>query len=139
MHRSTVLAAACSLALVAVAHAAPPAAAPPPPPQRATAEPGAQVYKSMTLSSDPYEPKTQLPQADAIPNCQIKIGGDWSETPARTLEDCAALLDQKTPADPKPMSTAYWNNLYLSADDKSIYQANADATAWSVLRARGGH
>ena len=109
-------------------------------PQRAQAEPGGPTYKSATLSSEAYEPKTTLDDLGApSPSCQIKIGDEWSETPAATLDDCAALLDQKSPADPKPMTTAYWNNLYLSADGKNIYQATKEASEWSVLRPRGRH
>src|SRR3546814_13352692 len=72
-------------------------------------------WSSDVCSSD--LPKTTLDDLGApLPNCQVKIGDAWSETPTATLDDCAALLDQKSPADPKPMTTAYWNNLYLSAD-----------------------
>ncbi|NGY06871.1 hypothetical protein [Solimonas terrae] len=132
MIRKTLFALACAGGLLGCLHAA----AADPAPQRAAAEPGEQTFKSTTLSSEAYEPKTTL-EGTPLPNCQIKIGDDWSDTPAATLDDCANLLDQKSPADPKPMTTAYWNNLYLSADDKNIYQASKEETAWAVLRARG--
>lgn len=132
MSRHVFFALACAAGLTAAAHAQTP--------QRAQAGPGEQTYKSTTLSSEAYEPKTTLDDLGApMPNCQLKIGDAWSETPAATLDDCAALLDQKSPADPKPMTTAYWNNLYLSADGKNIYQASKEASEWTVLRPRGRH
>jgi hypothetical protein len=132
MSRHAFFALACAAGLMTAAHAQTP--------QRAQAGPGEQTYKSTTLSSEAYEPKTTLDDLGApSPSCQIKIGDAWSETPAATLEDCAALLDQKSPTDPKPMTTAYWNNLYLSADGKNIYQASKEASEWTVLRPRGRH
>lgn len=86
-----------------------------------------------TIAPEYYEPKVSM--TPPPPPCQVKIGDSWSSTPAKTLEECAALLDQKTPVQPKQMSTAYWNNLYLSADEKNIYQADAKSD-WSVLRKR---
>lgn len=87
-----------------------------------------------TISSEPYQPKQAL-TLPPVPSCQLKIGSDWSETPTPTLDACAALLDQKTPAQPKQMSTAYWSGMYLSADARSIYRADAKSD-WIVLRAR---
>ncbi|WP_157622769.1 hypothetical protein [Solimonas soli] len=127
MLRNALLAVACATTLLPLAQAAPPVADP---------APAEQTFKPATISSEAYVPKTTIGPEDPLPNCQIKIGSDWSETPTRTLDDCAALLDQKTPAQPKPMTTAYWNNLYLSADDKNIYQADPKSSAWSVLRPR---
>ena len=135
MFRKTLFAIACTGAVLTAAHAAPPAPKPPQTVQRAEAEPGEQTYKSATLSSEAYEPSTTL-EGKPSPTCQIKIGDNWTETPTATLDECAALLDQKSPADPKPMTTAYWDNLYLSADDKSIYQASKEASEWKVLRPR---
>jgi hypothetical protein len=132
MFRRILFALACVAGVLSIARAAEPT----PAPQRAAAGPGDQTFKSAILSAEPYEPKTELPAADRAPNCQIKIGEDWSETPTRTLDECAALLDQKAPAQPKPMSTAYWNEQYLSADDKNIYQAAPQSSAWTVLRPR---
>src|SRR3546814_1142339 len=44
-------------------------------PQRAQAGPGEQTFKSSTLSSEAYEPKTTLDDLGApLPNCQVKIG-----------------------------------------------------------------
>lgn len=134
MIRNTLLAIACAASLLASAQIAQAADAP----QRVQADPGEQTFKSSTLSSEAYEPKTTIEGA-ALPNCQVKVGDDWSETPTATLDDCAALLDQKTPANPKPMTTAYWNNLYLSADAKNIYKASKEATEWTVLRTRVKH
>lgn len=133
MTRKLIFAITCAAGLLATAQMAQAADAP----QRAQAGPGEQTFKSSTLSSEAYEPKTTLDDLGApLPNCQVKIGDDWSETPAATLDDCAALLDKKTPADPKPMTTAYWNDLYLSADGKNIYKASKEDTAWTVLRPR---
>jgi hypothetical protein len=129
MFRHAFPAAVLAATLITAAHAAPP-------PTQATPEPAEQTYRPATISSEAYEPKTTLPQAEALPNCQVRIGDNWSDTPAKTLADCAALLDQKTPAQPKPMTTAYWNKLYLSADDKNIYQADPQSSAWSVLQPR---
>ena len=123
--RHSLLALLCD-AVLQTAQAAPPVAAPPP------SEP---VFAPATISSEAYEPKTTL-EVEAMPNCQIKIGSNWSETPAKTLEDCGALLDEKAPLQARPMSTAYWNHLYLAADDKNIYKAAAEADAWSVLAPR---
>lgn len=132
MFRHAVFAIACAVGLMTAAHAQTP--------QRAQPGPGEQTFKSSTLSSEAYEPKTTLEDlGEPSPNCQVKVGDSWTETPTATLADCAALLDQKTPADPKPMTTAYWNNLYLSADAKNIYQASKEATEWTVLRPRGRH
>ncbi len=93
------------------------------------------VAPTKTIASEYYEPKSIIEAPP--PPCQLKIGNDWSSTPAKTIEECAALLDQKTPAQPQQMSTAYWNNLYLSADAQNIYRADAKSD-WSVLRKRGG-
>ncbi|NKF21740.1 hypothetical protein [Solimonas marina] len=135
MQKAALLVAAAMAGLIAVAQAAPVDQAP----QRATAGPGDQTFKTTTLSSEPYEPSTELPKTDPVPNCQIKIGAQWSEMPAQTLYDCADLLDEKSPAAPKPMSTAYWNSIYLSADAKNIYRADPKSSEWTVLKARGGH
>src|SRR3546814_14327038 len=117
MIRNTLLALACAVGLLATAQIAQAADAP----QRAQAGPGEQTFKSSTLSSEAYEPKTTLDDLGApLPNCQVKIGDAWSETPTATLDDCAALLDQKSPADPKPMTTAYWNNLYLRPEERRV-------------------
>lgn len=134
MIRTTFLAVACAAGLLAASQIALAADAP----TRVKADPGEQTFKSSTLSSEAYEPKTTLDGlGEPSPNCQVKIGGSWSETPTATLDECAALLDQKTPVNPKDMSTAYWNNLYLSADAKNIYKASKEETAWTVLRPRG--
>jgi len=130
MLRNTLLAAVGMLVLMPLAHATPPLAEPLPPEQ---------TFKGATIASEAYEPQSIIGQQEPLPTCQIKIGSDWSETPTKTLDECADLLDRKTPAQPKPMTTGYWNNLYLSADDQNIYQAEPNSSAWRVLRPRHQH
>lgn len=132
MLRPIVLALALSATLMSAAQAAPPAAASPP---MAKPEPSEPVFAPATISSETYEPKTTI-GGDAAPACQIRIGQEWTETRTATLEECAAQLDRKAPVQARPMSTAYWNEHYLAADDKNIYQADGEASAWSVLRPR---
>ncbi|WP_020651064.1 hypothetical protein [Solimonas variicoloris] len=132
MLRPAVVVLALSAALLSPLQAAPPATTKPP---MAAPEPSEPVFAPATISSETYEPKTTI-GGEAAPACQIKIGTEWIETRTATLEECAAQLDQKAPVQARPMSTAYWNERYLAADDKNIYQADGEASAWSLLRPR---
>ncbi|WP_028009456.1 hypothetical protein [Solimonas flava] len=132
MLRSAVFVLALSAALLSPVQAAPPVT---PKPPMAEPEPSEPVFAPATISSETYEPKTTI-GGDAAPACQIKIGPQWTETRTATLDECATQLDQKAPVQARPMSTAYWNEHYLAADDKNIYQADGEASAWSVLRPR---
>ena len=105
------------------------------PPQRVIAPQQDVLAPAATISREAYVPSAEIKAAE-IPECQIKLGAEWApavRTP--TIEGCADQLDKIAPKDSKNMTTAYWNNFYLSADAKTIYKADAKSD-WSVLRAR---
>lgn len=105
------------------------------PPQRAPAVQQDVIAPATTISNEAYIPSETI-KANEIPECQIKLGTEWAPTVRTpTLESCADQLDKVAPKDSKNMTTAYWNNLYLAADAKTIYKADAKSD-WSVMRAR---
>ena len=130
MHRTALCSALCLGLLVSTTFAAPP-------PQRLPAASNNDVMAPTVTISDqaPPPPQTQLVGPEA-PECQIKLASGWAPAVrTQTLEACADELDKVAPKEARKMTTAYWNNLYLSADDKLIYKADAKSD-WSQLRVR---
>lgn len=108
------------------------------PPQRLPSASNNDVLAPTVTISDeaPPPPQARLVGPEA-PECQIKLASGWAPTVrTQTFEGCANELDKVAPKEARNMTTAYWNNLYLAADDKQIYKADAKSD-WQVLRPRG--
>lgn len=104
-------------------------------PKRLSAPPSETIAAPATISNEAPVERVIIGPQQRHPECQMQIGGQWINERAASLEACAALLEAKAPRSAKNMSTAYWNNLHLAVDDKTVYHADAKSD-WKVLRPR---